>query len=163
MDVQSIQKTSGAPTPRSMATSLGIHVLVIIVLALIPAQMLLQSQPPDKELDIVFYKPPELAVKPRVSLPVAKGTTGPGGSPPGAPAPALKPKPNAAPGPDKPGPSELPPGPAMGFPTDPTPASKVGKTAGILAFKDKIASLAQDTVAVPIGDNARHIAADDIG
>ena len=67
------------------------------------------------------------------------------GSPPGAPAPALKPKPNAPAGPDRPGKAELPPGPEVGFPVEPKPEPKVGN-AGILAFKDKIASLAQDTV-----------------
>jgi len=40
--------------------------------------------------------------------------------------------------------------------------SKVGN-AGILAFKDKIASLAQDTVVAPLGADARHLAADDVG
>jgi len=39
---------------------------------------------------------------------------------------------------------------------------KVGN-AGILALKDKIASLAQDTVVVPLGADARHIAADEVG
>src|SRR2546428_12044641 len=33
----------------------------------------------------------------------------------------------------------------------------------MLALKDKIASLAQDTVVVPLGADARHIAADDVG
>ena len=162
MEVKSIQKNSGAPTARSMATSLALHIGVIGVLMLIPAQMLLRSDPVNKELDVVFYRPPELAVRPRtVSLPIAKGTEE-AGSPPGAPAPALKPKLNAAPGPDRRGPSELPPGPETGFPTEPKPAPKVGTT-GILALKDKIASLAQDTVIVPLGADARHIAADDIG
>jgi hypothetical protein len=35
--------------------------------------------------------------------------------------------------------------------------------AGILAFKDKFASLAQDTVSVPLAADARHVAADDVG
>jgi hypothetical protein len=35
--------------------------------------------------------------------------------------------------------------------------------AGILALKDKIASLAQDTVVAPLGADARHVAADDVG
>src|SRR5215467_7719065 len=117
----SIFKKSGAPTPRSMAKSLAIHILVLVVLMLIPAQVLLRSQPPNKELDIVFYRPPEIAAKPRaVSLPIPKGTND-AGSPPGAPAPAMKPKPNAAPGPDRHGPVELPPGPEVGFPVEPKP------------------------------------------
>ena len=162
MEVKSILKTSGAPTARSMATSLVVHVGVLGVLMLIPAQVLLRSAPPNKELDIVFYRPPEIEVKAQpVSLPMPRGTND-AGSPPGAPAPALKPKPNAPAGPDRRGPAELPPGPVVGFPVEPKPEPKVGKT-GILAFKDKIASLAQDTVVVPLGADARHIAADDVG
>jgi uncharacterized membrane protein YgcG len=162
MEVNSIFRTSGAPTARSMATSLALHVFVLGALMLIPAQLLLRSEAPNKELDIVFYRPPEIAVKPRaVSLPMPGGTNA-AGSPPGAPAPALKPKPNAPAGPDKPGKAELPPGPEVGFPVDPKPEPKVGK-AGILAFKDKFASMAQDTVAVPLGVPAQHVAADDAG
>src|SRR5439155_10827868 len=162
MEVKSIFKTSGAPTARSMATSLALHVFVLGGLMLIPAQMLLRSEPPNKELDIVFYRPPEIAVKARaVSLPTPRGTNA-AGSPPGAPAPALKARPNARPGPDRPGPAELAPGPEVGFPVEPKPEPKVGKS-GILAFKDKIASLAQDTVVVPLGADARHGAADEVG
>ena len=50
----------------------------------------------------------------------------------------------------------------MGFPVEPKPESNVGK-AGILALKEKFASLAQDTVVVPLGADARHVAADDVG
>jgi uncharacterized membrane protein YgcG len=162
MEVNSILKTSGAPTGSSMATSLALHAFVLVGLMLIPAQVLLHSERPNKELDIVFYRPPEIAVKPRaVSLPVAAGTNA-AGSPPGEPAPALKPKPNAPAGPDRPGKAELPPGPEVGFPVDPKPQPKVGK-AGILAFKDKIASLAQDTAVVPLGVPAQHVTADNVG
>jgi hypothetical protein len=48
----------------------------------------------------------------------------------------------------------------MGIPVE--AKSKAGN-AGILAFKDKIASLAQDTVVVPLGADARHVAADEVG
>src|SRR6266852_2927530 len=162
MEAKSIFKTSGAPTARSMAKSLAIHVFVLAVLMVIPAQALFLSEPPNKELDIVFYRPPEIAVNARaVSRPMPRGTNE-GGSPPGAPAPALKPRPNAPAGPDQPGKAELPPGPEAGFPVEPRPESKVGK-AGILALKDKFASLAQDTVVVPLGADARHVAADDVG
>jgi uncharacterized membrane protein YgcG len=159
MEAKSIFKTSGAPTTRSMAKSLAIHVLVLAVLMVIPAQALFRSAP-NKELDIVFYRPPEIAVNSRaVSRPMPRGTTE-AGSPPGAPAPALKPKPNAPAGPDLAGKAELPPGPEMGSPVEAKP--KVGN-AGILAYKDKFASLAQDTVVVPLGADARHVAADDVG
>ena len=162
MEVKNISKTSGAPTVRSMATSLVVHVFVVVVLMFIPAQVLLRSEAPNKELDIVFYRPAEIPVNARaLSRPTPPGTIE-AGSPPGAPAPALKPKPNAPPGPNLPGKAELPPGPEMGFPVEPKPESNVGK-AGILALKEKFASLAQDTVVVPLGADARHVAADDVG
>src|SRR5258705_8349691 len=141
-----------------MAKSVVIHVFVVAVLMVIPAQALFRSESPNKELDIVLYRPPEIALNTRtVSRPVPRGVAG---SPPGGPAPALKPKPNAPAGPDMPGKAELPPGPEVSFPAE--PKQKVGN-AGILAFKDKFASLAQDTVVVPLGADARHVAADDVG
>src|SRR5713101_8176641 len=162
MKVKTIFKISGAPTARSMAKSLAIHVFVLAVLMVIPAQALFRSEPPNKELDIVFYRPPEIAVEARaVSRPMPRGTSE-AESPRGAPSPALKPRPNAPAGPDLPGKAELPPGPEVGFPVEAKPESKVGK-AGILALKDKIASLAQDNVVVPLGADARHVAADDVG
>jgi len=160
MKVKNVFKTSAAPAGRSMATSVALHVLVLGVLMLIPAQLLLRSEPPNKELDIVFYRPPEIPVNSRaVSRPIPRGASE-AGSPSGAAAPALKPKPNAPAGPDLAGKAELPPGPEVGVPVEPKP--KVGN-AGILAFKDKFASLAKDTVVVPLGADARHIAADDVG
>src|SRR5437588_3649954 len=162
MEVKNISKTSGAPTVRSMTTSLVLHVFVLVVVLLIPAQVLLRSEAPNKELDIVFYRPAEIPVNARgFSRPTPPGTID-AGSPPGAPAPALKPKPNAPPGPNLSGKAELSPGPEMGFPVEPKPESNVGK-AGILALKDKFASLAQDTVVAPLGADARHVAADDVG
>jgi hypothetical protein len=158
MEVKNIFKTSGAPTARSMAKSVAIHLLVLAVLMVIPAQALFRNAPPNKELDVVFYRPPEIPVKTReVSRPIPRGASG---SLAGAPAPALKPRPNAPAGPDLNGKAELPPGPEVGVPVD--SKQKVGN-AGILAFKDKIASLAQDNVVVPLGADARHVAADDVG
>ncbi len=136
MEAKSIFKKSGAPTARSMAKSMAIHVLVMALLMVIPAQALFRSEQPNKELDIVFYRPPEIAVT--VPRPIPRGTSE-AGSPPGAPAPALKPRPNATAGPDLPGKAELPPGPEVGPPVE--AKSRVGN-AGILALKDKIASLA---------------------
>src|ERR1700751_521653 len=162
MEVKNISKTFGAPTVRSMATSLVLHVFVVVVVLLIPAQVLLRSEAPSKELDIVFYRPAEIPVNARAfSRPTPPGTIE-AGSAPGAPAPALKPKPNAPPGPNVSAKADLPPGPEMGFPVEPKPESNVGK-AGILALKDKFASLAQDTVIAPLGADARHVAADDVG
>src|SRR5712671_1610433 len=160
METKSIFKTSGAPTARSMAKSLAIHVFVLAVVMVIPAQALFRSESPNKELDIVFYRPPEIAVNSRtVSRPLPHGASE-SGSPRGAPAPALKPKPNAPAGPDLAAKAELPPGPEVGPPVE--AKSRVGN-AGILALKDKIASLAQDTVVVPLGADARQVAADEVG
>ncbi len=127
MEAKSIFKKSGAPTARSMAKSMAIHVLVMALLMVIPAQALFRSEQPNKELDIVFYRPPEIAVT--VPRPIPRGTSE-AGSPPGAPAPALKPRPNATAGPDLPGKAELPPGPEVGPPVE--AKSRVGN-AGILA------------------------------
>ncbi len=160
MEAKSILKKSGAPTVRSMAKSLVIHVFVLAALMVIPAQALFRSEQPNKELDIVFYRPPEIPVNARtVSRPIPRGASE-AGSPPGAPAPALKPKPNAPAGPDLTGKAELPLGPEVGLPAEAKP--KVGNV-GILAFKEKFASLAQDTVVVPLGADARHVAADEVG
>src|SRR4029077_17315655 len=113
MEAKSIFKTSGAPTARSMAKSLAIHVFVLAVLMVIPAQALFRSAQPNKELDIVFYRPPEVAVNSRaVSRPMPRGTNA--GSPPGAPAPALKPKPNAPAGPGPAGQAGLASSPGAG-------------------------------------------------
>jgi len=158
MEAKSIFKKSGAPTARSMAKSLAIHVFVLCVLMVIPAQALFRSEQPNKELDIVFYRPPEIPVN-AVSRPIPRGASE-AGSPPGTPAPALKPKPNVPAGPDLSGKAELPPGPELGPPVE--AKTNVGN-AGILALKDKIASLAQDTVVAPLGADARHVAADEVG
>src|SRR5438445_10625044 len=150
MEVKNISKTSGAPTVRSMATSLVLHVFVVVVLMLIPAQVLLRSEAPNKELDIVFYRPAEIPVNARAfSRPTPPGTTE-AGSPRGAPAPALKPKPNAPSGPDLPGKAELPPGPEVGFPVEPKPEPKVGRAA-FVALHDKLARLAPGTARVRRG------------
>ena len=147
-------------------TSLAIHCGALGLMMLVASQTVLRSAPPEKQVDIVFYRPPEIAIPvpavkldmPRTSYPDAPGL--------GAPAPAAHPKANAPAGPDGPGKPDLPSGPEEGYRTEPQPQPepkvKVGSL-GILALKDKIASLAQDTVVVPLGADARHIAADDVG
>jgi len=160
----SMFKTFGSLSARSVLTSLAIHIPVVVVLMLLPAQALLRSAPPRKEIDIVFYRPPEVKVRPRavsLPIPVPRGTDA-AGAPAGAPAPALKPRPNAPAGPDGPGKPELPRGPEESVRVDAPPPKKVGNV-GILAFKDKLASLAQDKVVPLLGADARHGAADDIG
>src|SRR5215471_13113256 len=105
---RSIFRTSGALSARSMWTSLALHVPVVGVLMLLPAQALLRSAPPKKEIDIVFYRPPEVKIPPRVaSIPLPRAADA-AGAPAGAPAPALRPRPNAPAGPDGPGRPELP-------------------------------------------------------
>src|SRR5712692_2382533 len=118
----SIFRISGAPSARGMLTSLALHALVLALLML-GAQTLLRSAPTKKEreLDIVFYRPPAIAAPaPAVPPSLPAGTTAPG-APKGAPAPAVKPKPNAPAGPDKPGKPELPPGPDEGFKVEAQP------------------------------------------
>jgi hypothetical protein len=157
-------KLSGALSTSSMLTSLAIHIPVVALLMLVGAQTLLRSAPTkkDRELDITFYHPPEIPVRARTA-PVGLGLEKvAAGAPAGAPAPAAKPKPNAAPGPDKPGPAELPPGPAEGYKVESQPEPKPGKV-GILAFKDKLASMAHDRIAPKLGAEARHAAADEVG
>jgi hypothetical protein len=159
----SMFRTFGAPSARSMLTSLALHA-VVLALLILGAQTLLSSAPTKKEreLDIVFYHPPAIAVPvPAVPLSLPRGTAA-AGAPKGAPAPAVKPKPNAPAGPDRPGKPELPPGPAEGIKVEAQPEPKAGK-AGILAFKDKLASLTQDKIAPRLGAEARHGAADDVG
>ncbi len=161
----SMFRTSGALSAGSMLKSLALHVLVLVLLMLVPAEALLHTEAPNREIDIVFYHPPEIPVPTAaVPHPLPRGTNAAGAPPGGAPAPALKPRPNAPEGPDGPGKPELPPGPEESFPVteQPPPQPVVGK-AGILAFKDKLASLAQDKIVPRLGTDARYGAADEVG
>ena len=147
-------------------TSLAIHVGVMALMILVASQTVLKSAPPDKQVDIVFYRPPEIAIPvpavkldmPRTAYPDAPGL--------GAPAPAAHPKANAPAGPDGPGKPDLPSGPEEGYRTEaqpqPEPKVKVGSL-GILALKDKIASLAQDSIAPRLGADAKFGAVDEVG
>jgi len=149
-----------------MLTSFVLHLIALLLVMLIGAQMLLRSEPTKKEraLDVVFYRAPEVPIHTAaVPIPVARGAVA-AGAPAGAPAPSLRPRPNAPPGPDIPGkPPELPPGPEEGYKTEPKPPEPKAGKAGILAFKDKLASLAQDQVSPRLGAEARHGSADDVG
>jgi hypothetical protein len=162
MEGKSINTTSGAVSSGSMVKSFVLHILVLALLMLVPAKALLRSDPnkkdKDTDVEIVFHRSPLIEVPAAAPpLPLPKGTAAVG-LPPGAPAPAAHPKPNAPDGPDAPGKPDLPPGPVESVPVK----EKVGKV-GILAFKDKIASLAQDKVAPRLGADARYAAADDVG
>ena len=154
--------TSGAPSGRSMLESVALHVLALVLLLLVSATAMLQSAPPVKrEVDVVFYRPPQIPVPARpITVPVPRGKSA-AGAPLGAPAPALKPRADAAPGPDGPGKPDLPAGPEEGRPVE-TTAQKVGQV-GILAFKDKFASLTRDRSTPRLGAEARYGAADEVG
>src|SRR5262249_35495582 len=122
-------RESEAPSVRSMMESLVLHALVLGLLMLVSASLLLHTVPPKKkEVDIVFYRPPEVSAPARaVPLPLAGGKAA---VPPGAPAPALKPRVNAPEGPEGPGKPELPSGPHEGFSAEaqpPQPQPNVGK------------------------------------
>ncbi len=151
--------TSGAPSTRSLLTSFAFHAIALLVLLLVPAEAWRQSVLPPRPVDIVFHRsaPVEIPAPP-VHLPRGATTSGP---PPGAPAPAHLPKPTAPPGPEEPGKPELPTGPKEGSPAEP-PRPKVGNL-GILALKDRFASLAKDTTAPPLGADARYGAAAEVG
>ena len=144
-----------------MVTSFVIHVVLVGLLLLIPADAWRRSAPPKRQVDVVFHKAPEIKIPvPAALMPQPKAM--PAGNA-GAPAPAAKPKPQAPPGPDKPGNPDLPVGPGEGYPTQlPTPQQRVGNV-GILALKDKFASLRKDRIAPRLGADARFGAADDIG
>ncbi len=147
-------RESGALSTRSMVESLVLHAIVLALLLVLGASVLVRSGAPrtKKEIDIVFYRPAAVPVTPTaVPPPPSKGTTGA----------EAKPKPSEAPnGPGKP---ELPAGPEKGFSAEAKPPEPdVGK-AGILAFKDQFASLAQDKNAPRLGTDARYGAADEAG
>lgn len=151
---RSKSKTSGAPSTRSMVTSLAFHALVLLLLLLVPAKMLAPKRASKSEVDVVFYRAPKIELPtPVVPVPVAREK-----SSAGAPAPAINPKPNAPVGPDRPVAPEVAPGPDA----IQQQHEKVGK-AGILAFKEQFASLAQDQNAPRLGADARYGAADDVG
>src|SRR5262245_19650795 len=134
MEGKSIFNSSGAPSSRSMIKSLVLHVVVLLLMLLVPTRAVLRSEPPKRELDIVFHRPPVVEIPvPVVKMPPRTATIAAGGAPAGAPAPAVNPRPNMPDGPDGPGRPDLPPGPEEGVAAV---KEKVGK-AGILAFKDK--------------------------
>ena len=142
--------TSGAPSAHSLVTSFGLHGLALIVLLLVPAGALVHIAPPEKQVDVVFHRPAPIAIP--VPPPPARAAAA--GPRLGGPPPAPKPKPAAPPGPLGPGKPALPPEEARG--------PKVGM-AGILAFRDKFASLAKDKVAPRLGADAHYSEVDAVG
>jgi len=147
---KSMFSTSGAPSAHSLVTSFGLHGLALVVLLLVPAGALIHITPPEKQVDVVFHRPAPIAIP--VPPPARAAAAGPRL---GGPPPAPKPKPAAPPGPLGPGKPALPSEEAQ-------PRAKVGM-AGILAFRDKFASLARDKVAPRLGADAHYSEVDAVG
>jgi hypothetical protein len=160
---KNVTETSRALSVRGMRTSVVLHAGVLTAVLLIPAQAMSRPQRAKKQLDVVFYRAPLVTPPPRaIQLPLSREGTGlrplPG---PGRPAPRT-PEPKL-PGPDEPGNPEFAKGPDEGPPVaEAPPQQKVGN-AGILAFRDKFASLAQDKLAPRLGADARYSDADEVG
>jgi hypothetical protein len=158
---KSVSIASGPLSVRGMRTSVVVHAIALAVLLLVPAEALRARTPQRRELDVVFHRPPPIeAPVPAVQLP--RGTNAPrplpGGERPAPRAPEAQP-----PAPGDLGKTNLPPGPEEGFPVvEPPPKPNVGNT-GILAFRDKFASLSRDQAAPRLGANARYTEADDVG
>jgi len=147
----------GASSTGSILKSIGIHGFMLGLLLLVPAQALLHNAPPKKNVDveIVFHRLPEVAIAPPMpaipapAAPAAKVAAVPS---PMAPAPSLKTKPNL---PDRAAPAK----PELS-PAEPQPQPTVAK-AGILAFKDQFANVAQTKTTPRLGADARYVAANE--
>jgi membrane protein involved in colicin uptake len=136
-----------------MVESLVLHAILLALLMLVGASFLARSgaSRKAKELDIVFYRPAAVPVTPTaVPPPPSKGATGEATA-------------RASEAPKGPGKPDLPAGPAKGFSADATPPEPNIGRAGILAFKEQFASLAQDQNAPRLGSDARYAAADEVG
>jgi hypothetical protein len=135
-----------------MMESIVLHTILLALLMLVGASFLARSGArTKKDIDIVFYRPAAVPVPPSaVPPPPAKGADGVA-------------KARASEAPKGPGKPDLPAGPAKGFSAEaPPPEPNIGR-AGILAFKEQFASLAQDQNAPRLGSDARYAAADEVG
>jgi hypothetical protein len=145
---------SGVLSRRSMVESLVLHAILLALLMIVGASVMMHSGAPrtKKELDIVFYHPAAVPVPATtVPPPTAKGAT------------AGEPRPRPSEAAKGPGKLELPSGPEKGFTADAKPPEPTVGRAGILAFKEQFASLAQDEVAPRLGTAARYAATDEGG
>jgi len=144
-------RQSGALSARSMVESIVVHTILLALLMLVGASFLARSGTrTKKDIDIVFYRPAAVPVTPTTAPPPPPKATG-----------AANAKASEAPkGPGKP---DLPAGPAKGFSAEATPPEPNIGRAGILAFKEQFASLAQDQNAPRLGNDARYAAADEVG
>jgi hypothetical protein len=145
-------RESGGPSARSMMESIVLHAIVLGLLVLLAATVLVRSGAPrtKKAIDIVFYRPAAVPVPPPAVAPPPKGADGTA-------------KARASEAPRGPGKPDLPAGPEKGFSADAKPPEPNIGRAGILAFKDQFASLAQDQNAPRLGSDARYAAADEVG
>ncbi len=148
-----MSKESGVLSTRSMVESLVLHAIVLALLMFLAATVLVRGGAPrtKKEIDIVFYHPAVVPVASTVPPPPSRGTTG------------AEAKPRASEAPNGPGKPELPAGPEKGFSSDAKPPEPNVGQAGILAFKEQFASLAQDKIAPRLGTDAHYGAAVDAG
>src|SRR6476660_4166294 len=145
-------RESGAPSARSMVESVVLHVVILALLMLVGASLMARGGAPrtKKEIDIVFYRPAAVPVPQPATPPPPKATGG-------------EARAKASEAPKGPGKPELPAGPDKGFSADVAPPKPDPGKAGILAFKDQFASMAQDKNAPRLGNDARYGAADDVG
>ena len=154
----------GALSARGLLTSVTVHGIALAVVLLVPAEALSHGARPNakrRELDVAFYRPPRIEV-PALASRFAPPREGAGARTlPGIERPLPRgPEPRAS-APGDAGKPNLPPGPEEGSSvTEAPPQKKVGQ-AGILAFRDEIASLAQDKAAPRLGAHARFSEADD--
>jgi hypothetical protein len=155
VETQNMFGPSEATSAGSILKSLGIHVFMLGLLMLLPAQALLDNaaQKKNVDVDIVFYRPPEVAIA--VPAPPPTSMT---------PAPAVKTAAAPSPAPAKPDlrSAELLPGPPTVTRAEPQPQPAVAKP-GILAFKDQFANVAQNKTAPRLGADARYVAGNEAG
>ncbi|HEX5042867.1 MAG TPA: AgmX/PglI C-terminal domain-containing protein [Candidatus Polarisedimenticolaceae bacterium] len=135
---------------RSMLQSLVVHGLVFGILALVPAKVLHHSTRP-REVDVVFRRLLPRIQAPQRPLPPPRDLTAGVRQEPSKPA-AL---PVAPPVPRAPAPREPFQEIEAAAQGEATPEKKVGR-AGILAYKDQLASLAQEKNSPKLGADARY-------
>lgn len=135
---------------RSMATSFVLHGLVLALLALVPAKMLQKNTRP-REVDVVFRRLlPRIQAPTKPIPPPRDMTAGLKQEPTKEPSHAVAPPPVKAPAPRQPI-QEI----ETAAQQEATPEKKVGR-AGILAYKDQLASLATDKSSPKLGAEARY-------
>jgi len=135
-----------------MVESIVVHTILLALLMLVGASFLARSgaSRTKKDIDIVFYRPAAVQSRRPRSAPPPKGADG-----------AAKARASEAPkGPGKLTSQQVR---QRAFSADATPPEPNIGRAGILAFKEQFASLAQDQNAPRLGSDARYAAADETG